>query len=182
MRRPPHRRSLRRVARLASALAVTVAACDRLAPSSPTDSAHASRDSTVQIALGVRHRIVSGGVQRALLRADTARFPEAMTHLSLRGVRMTFYATTGDSVGTLTARSAEYDLRRGRLALAGDVTARSFDGRELKTPRATYDVSTQRLTGDSTYALTASGRRTTGIGFDADPALRDLRAPRAVRR
>jgi hypothetical protein len=136
--------------------------------------------SAAQLAFGVRHVLTTAGVRRAELQADTAAFDETGTRVELRRVRLTYFTAAGDTVATTAAPAAEYDLRARRVTARGGASVVTRDGRQLTTQRLTYHAADGRITGDSAYTLVSGGPRRAGVGFDADPGLRTVRAPRPL--
>jgi hypothetical protein len=134
----------------------------------------AALSDTAQTLLGVGHVLTIGGVKRAELRADSALVNEAVDHVELRAVRIMFFSPIGDTLSSAAAPAATYNLRTLQVALHGGATVTSRAGSQLTTARIVYDAAADRLFGDTTYTI---GSRS-GKGFEADPALRSVRAPK----
>ena len=140
----------------------------------------AALSDTAQVALGVGHVLTAAGVKRAQLRADSALFNEAVDQVELRGVRVMFFSATGDTLSNATAPAATYNLRSQQVKLRGGATVISRSGGQLAAPHMTYDTATDRLLGDTTYALTGPSGARSGKSFETDPTLRNVRLPKAA--
>jgi hypothetical protein len=172
-------RSRRRLWYVASPLLMVLASCDGFTmPGRTPPAPRAALSDTAQVALGVGHVLTVAGVKRAEVRADSGLFNEAVDHVELRNVRVLFLSPLGDTLSNATAAAATYNLRLLQVAMRGGVTVTSRGGGQLAAPRMTYDATTDRLSGDTTYSLVGGAGNRTGRSFEADPALRNVRAPR----
>ena len=178
---PLHRTRLARPrsALLVGPLVMALASCDgftmpgRTPPKAPT-----VLSDTAQVALGVTHVLTLAGVKRAEVRADSGLFNEAVDHVELRNVRVMFFSPLGDTLSNATAPAATYNLRSMQVTLRGGATVISRGGGQLIAPRMVYDATADRLSGDTTYTLSGGAGTRTGKNFEADPALRSVRAPK----
>jgi LPS export ABC transporter protein LptC len=167
------------VAFLLATATVSAVACQDTGATPPV-SARALADTADQTLFGVRLVLSDGGVQRALMQADTAFTYEDNSRTELRKVRSTFYTETGLKNGTLTAREGTYNVRSQNMEARGNVVVISEDGRRLETPQLRFDTGRNEISGDSAFVLTRPGEVLTGIGFMADPALTHIQIFRAA--
>jgi LPS export ABC transporter protein LptC len=131
-------------------------------------------DSAEQVMYGLRHALTSDGVRRGELFADTAYFYDANSRIELRGVRTTFFTANGDSNAVLTGREATYRVQEQRIEGRGDVKVVANDGRRLTSPRLVYDRGINQISSDTAFTFAQPGRTVSGVGFRADPGLRNV--------
>jgi LPS export ABC transporter protein LptC len=170
---------MRRRTALALTAIVMLAACQEPGATPPVAQRSAA-DTADQTLLGVRLTLADHGVQRALMRADTAFTYEDNTRTELRVVRTTFFTETGVKNGTLTSREGTYNSRAGNMEARGNVVVISDDGRRLETPHLRYDPQKNEISSDSAFVLTRPGERLSGIGFQTDPNLSRIRVDSAA--
>jgi LPS export ABC transporter protein LptC len=161
------------------AVAIIAAACQDTGATPPVGTRSAA-DTADQTLLGVRLTLADHGVQRALMRADTAFTYEDNTRTELRVVRTTFFTETGVKNGTLTSREGTYNSRAGNMEARGNVVVISEDGRRLETPHLRYDPQKNEISSDSSFVLTRPGERLSGVGFQTDPNLSRIRVDSAA--
>src|SRR5215207_5548881 len=155
---------------LGLAAIVMLGACQEPGATPPV-ALRSAADTADQTLFGVRLVLADHGVQRALMRADTAFAYEDNTRTELRVVRTTFYTVTGVKDGTLTSREGTYNSRAGNMEARGNVVVISEDGRRLVTQQLRYDPQRNEITGDSAFVLTRPGEQLSGTGFRTDPDL-----------
>jgi hypothetical protein len=100
--------------------------------------------------------------------------------MDLRRVRLVFVDTAGDSLGSLSAERAMYDVRTSRLEASGAVSVTAASGRVLQTTQVSYDPLTDLLRSDSSYTFTQAtpARQSTGQGFESAPQLSQVGRPK----
>jgi LPS export ABC transporter protein LptC len=158
---------------LGAALVVGAGACSDKTPP-PVSSVPSAADSADQVLFGVHNNIVSDGVRRGELFADTAFVFEQGTRTELRGVHVNFFTDAGALNGTLTSREGTYNTRRGFMEARGSVVVQTQDGRQLTSPELRYLINQQLIQSDSSFVLTRPGERLTGVGFSSDPNLQNI--------
>jgi LPS export ABC transporter protein LptC len=163
-------------------LAAAVAACSE----QPTQTRSAGGvaaipDSAEQVMFGMRTYLMTNGVVRGELFADTAFTYDAGNRLELRGVKLYSFTATGDSTATMTGRSGTYDVRTGKVEGRGDVKVVSKDGRTLTSPRLVYDRVVNQISSDTVFQATQPGRNLSGVGFRSDPGLKNVQVLSAAR-
>jgi hypothetical protein len=114
---------------LLAAAVVLAAACNDKSTTTLPAPAGAIPDSAEQVMFGMRTYLLTNGVMRAELFADTAYTYDATNRLELRGVKLHAFTATGDSSAVMTGRSGTYDVRSGRVEGRGDVKVVSKAGR-----------------------------------------------------
>lgn len=140
----------------------------------PVASRRSLADSADQVMFGVHFNLTDKGVARAALLADTALFFNDNTRVELERVNSTFFTTTGAKNAVLTARHGTYRTQGGLMVARGDVLIVSEDGRQLRSEEVQYDPSRNLVSTDSPFVLTEPTRRLEGVGFRADPDLRNI--------
>ena len=145
-----------------------------------TDAQLARADSAQQVAFGARLTLTDSGVARATLVADSALIHDEGLRMDLRRVRLTFVDTAGDSIGTMHADRAIYDVRTSSLDATGGVLVSAPNGRVLRTSRLVYDPIADLLRSDSSYMFTQAtpARESSGNGFESDPRLLQVGKPK----
>jgi LPS export ABC transporter protein LptC len=125
-------------------------------------------DSADQVLFTVRYLLVSKGVQRGELLADTAYILGDQTRFDFRRAHVNFTTETGQPQGTMQSDRAVYDMRQRTLEGWGNVVVKMVDGRTLKSPHVTYHEATGQISSDTTYTLARGDRVQTGTGFTAN--------------
>jgi len=161
------------VATLLIAAATSAACTDTSTPppvygTRPTDSAE-------QVMFGMDFVLTNKGVQQAQLLADTGMFFDEMTRIELRGVRTTFFRTTGAKDAVLTSRQGRYNTRAQVMEALGNVVVVSEDGRRMTSQHLRFNQAANEISSDSAYVYTQGAQRQTGVGFRADPNLTQFR-------
>jgi LPS export ABC transporter protein LptC len=155
------------------ATAVVAAACRG---EDAVTNAPVGLDSAQQVAFGARLTLTDSGVARATLVADSALIYEEGLRMDLRRLRLVFVDTAGDSIGSMNAERAIYDVRTSKLVASGAVSVTAPNGRVLQTPQLTYDPLSELLRSDSSYTFTQAtpSRQASGQGFETDPRLSQI--------
>ena len=138
-------------------------------------------DSATQLMFGVHFKLTDGGVAKGEVRADTAYLYDQNTRAELRRVNTLFFTTTGEKNATLVARAGTYHVRIGSMEARGDVVVTSTDGRKLETPQLKYDPQRAEISSDSAFTYTTPDNVVQGIGFIADPQMRNVKVLRALK-
>jgi LPS export ABC transporter protein LptC len=153
------------------AAAAVAAGCNTPQVSANTRTG-AQDDSSEQVMFGARAVLAASGVRRGEVLGDTVSTFDAATRFEFHGVHAAFTTTLGRPLGTLTARAGTYRMgtsvfdSHGKVTIVSDTSGRRLEGTTVK-----YDVTQNRLSSDSPFVATSSGRRLSGIGFTADPGL-----------
>ena len=153
---------------------VLVSACNRQSRQPPVAKHSRLADSADQIMFGAKFNMTDNGVARALLYGDTAFFFDANTRVELENVHTTFFATTGAKSGILTSQHGTYHTQSGLMTARGNVVVKSEDGRELRSQEVNFDQTHNQIFTDSAFVETDSGHSMAGVGFRADPDLKNV--------
>ena len=171
----------RAVAGLLVFAAAAVAACKEQPTQTRAANGAAIPDSAEQVMFGMSTYVMTNGVVRGELFADTAFTYDAGNRLELRGVKLYSFTATGDSTAVMTGRSGTYDVRMGRVEGRGDVKVVAKDGRQLTSPKLLFDKVVNQISSDTTFEFIAPGRRLAGVGFRSDPGLKNVQVLSAAR-
>jgi len=133
-------------------------------------------DSADQVLFGVRHYVTRDGVVQALVLADTAFVFDARQIAELRGVRTTFYSSTGVEHSVLTSREATYEGSTGDMQARGHVVVVASDGRRLETEVLRYTRAAGKISSEVPFVFEEPGRRMAGRSFISDPDFQNLEA------
>ena len=166
------------MASLVATLFLTTACDDRKQP--PVVPQTPLADSADQVMFTARSLLTDRGLMRAELLGDTAYFFDDNTRIELRGVKVTFYTTTGLKNADLRSREGTYSTRQGAMEARGNVVIVSVDGRRLTSPQVRFDQMRNQISSDSAFVLTEPGRVLRGVGFISDPNMTNVRVLRGA--
>jgi LPS export ABC transporter protein LptC len=164
----------RAVAVLLLLAAAGVAACKEQPTQTRAAPGDAIPDSAEQVMFGMRTYVMTNGVVRGELFADTAYTYDAANRIELRGMRLHSFTASGESTAVITGKAGTYDVRQGRVEGRGDVKVVSTDGRRLTSPRLVFDRVVNQISSDTVFEFIAPGRRLAGVGFRSDPGLKNV--------
>ncbi|MEP6763760.1 MAG: LPS export ABC transporter periplasmic protein LptC [Gemmatimonadaceae bacterium] len=138
-------------------------------------------DSAEQVIFGMSVVLTDNGVNKGRLLSDTAFMYNEQTgkRLELKRVNFTFFTATGADDGIMSSHDGTYSERLNRLEGRGDVVIIRKDGNRLQTPQLVYDNARNQIFSDSSFTLIQPKKQTlTGIGFESDPKLNNLKCMR----
>lgn len=136
-------------------------------------------DSADQLMIGLRMYVTNQGVRQALLESDTAFVYENTGLTELRGIKLTFYTTTGAQTSVLTSKQGTYRGRQGQMEAREDVVVVREDGARLTTSVLRYDQNRNEVSTDQAFVYDAPpDRHIEGEGFVSDPTFTNLTARR----
>lgn len=142
-------------------------------------SVYEAADSADQLMIELKMYMTNLGVRQALLESDTAFVYENTGLTELRGIKLTFYTTTGTQSSVLTAKMGTYRGRQGTMEAREDVVVVREDGARLTTDRLVYDQNKNEVSTDRPFVYDApGGRHIEGEGFVSDPTFSNLTARR----
>ena len=163
---------------LIAAAALGPAACQHgKEPAAVKTSALA--DSADQVMFGAHAILTDQGLMRADLYGDTAFFFDDNTRIEMHVVKTIFYTTQGAKNAVLTSKEGTYRTQ-GSMEARGDVVVVSEDGRRLTTPQLRYDQVRNKISSDSAFQLTGQGQSLSGIGFESDPNMNNIKINRTL--
>ncbi len=152
-------------------LAVLTVACGSNKGATPTAQA-TMLDSADQVAFGLQHSLVEGGIKKAALRADTAFVYDNQSKFDMHGgVQLIMFDSLGAPVATLTSKKATYSTARKSMEARGDVVVTTTDGKRLDTQHLIYDQLTNKIRSDSAFVIVEPTRRMEGASFISDPKM-----------
>jgi LPS export ABC transporter protein LptC len=155
-------------------VAVGAVACSQ--KKQPPVAAHSAlADSADQVIYGLTFVLHDQGLNRALLKADTAYFFDENTRIELEKVHTTFFTATGAKNAVLTSERGTFNNRTNNMVARKNVVVVSEDGRRLTTPELKYNQQINEISSDSAFVMTEPNRRIEGIGFRSDPDMKNIR-------
>ena len=131
-------------------------------------------DSADQVMYGMTFVLHDKGLNRALLKSDTAYFFDENTRIELEKVQTTFFTATGAKNAVLTSERGRYNSRTNNMVARKNVVVVTEDGRRLTTPELTYNQQTNQISSDSSFVMTEPNRRLEGVGFRSDPDMKNI--------
>jgi LPS export ABC transporter protein LptC len=154
--------------------AVVAVACSQ--KKQPPVAAHSAlADSADQVIYGLTFVLHDEGLNRALLKADTAYFFDENTRIELEKVHTTFFTATGAKNAVLTSERGTFNSRTNNMVARKNVVVVSEDGRRLTTSELKYNQQINEISSDSAFVMTEPNRRIEGIGFRSDPDMKNIR-------
>lgn len=125
-------------------------------------------DSADQVLFGVDYLLLTRGVNRGDLVADTVYVLSDETRFDLRRAHVKFTTETGAPQGTMEADHAMYNMRSQQLEGWGHAVVRLVDGRTLSSPHLIYNQLLHRISSDTTFQITRGNDVSTGVGFTSN--------------
>ncbi len=141
----------------------------------PTVSDEAFELGADQVGFYVTMQITEDGIRSAEMTADTAFTYEESRRLDLIGVRVVFFREDGSEGGTLTSRTADYNIADGLFIARENVvliTPGESGERRLETEELHFDMGEDRLWTESPFVIHEDGRTTSGTRFTTDSQFR----------
>lgn len=140
---------------------------------------NALADSADQVLYHTKSVLTDNGVMKAEVYADTGYLFDDNTRVEMRVVKTVFFTATGARNAVLTSREGTYNTRSDNMEARGDVVVVSEDGRRLTTPELRYGQTRNEIMSDSSFVLTDSTQKMTGVGFVSDPNMNNVRCLKA---
>ncbi|MEA2766220.1 MAG: hypothetical protein QOK07_2624 [Gemmatimonadaceae bacterium] len=141
----------------------------------PPVAAHSPlADSADQVMYGMTFVLHDKGLNRALLKSDTAYFFDENTRIELENVHTTFFTSTGAKNAVLTSQRGRFNSRTNSMVARKNVVVVTEDGRRLTTPELTYNQQINQISSDSSFVMTEPNRRLEGVGFRSDPDMKNI--------
>ena len=140
---------------------------------------NALADSADQVLYKTKSVLTDNGVMKAEVYADTGYLFDDNTRVEMRVVRTVFFTVTGARNAVLTSREGTYNTRSDNMEARGNVVVVSEDGRRLTTPELRYGQTRNEIMSDSSFVLTDSTQKMTGVGFVSDPNMNNVRCLKA---
>lgn len=167
---------------VSAVVVVALAGCSSQSTKPVAKGGASLADSAEQVLFNMRSLLTDKGIQRGELFADSAYIFDDNTRIELRKVRATFNTATGTKDGTMTGDRGRYDLRQQVLEGFGHVVITTNDGKRLTSPHVRYTQSINEVSSDSAFTMVeADGKQLSGVGFRADPQLRNVTVLKGAR-
>jgi len=147
--------------------AAVVAACSK-AKAPPVAVLPSVADSADQVLFGAQYLLLTNGVNRGNLVADTVYVLDDETRFDLRHANIKFTTETGAPEGTMSADHAMYNMRTQQLEGWGHAVVKLVDGRTLSSPHLLYNQMAHRISSDTTFQITRGNDLSTGVGFTSN--------------
>ncbi len=154
-----------------AALATAVAACGR--PGVRPAQANVA-DSADHVMEAMWTNIIRDGINVSKVEADTAWIYQLRQVADLKGLKITFYDTTGAVTSSIVADSGVYNITEGLLEARGKVVASNPGGRVLKTEHFVYHRSVNEIRSDTAFTFTSPGGNGSGASFTSDIGFRNI--------
>jgi LPS export ABC transporter protein LptC len=149
------------------ALLASAAACSD-SRGTPLTVKPTAADSADQVLFGVRYLLLTAGVNRGNLVADTVYVLDDETRFDLRRAHVKFTTETGAPQGTMDADRAMYNMRTQVLEGWGHAVVHLEDGRTLTSPHLLYNQMMHRISSDTTFQITRGNDISSGVGFTSN--------------
>ena len=145
-------------------------------PNTPTTDDAAFELPADQVIFGGRQFLTAAGVRRSEVEADTVLTFEQSRRHEFRSVKVNFFENNGQSAGTLTATTADYDIASGLFVARGNVVlitpSPSGGERRLETEELFFDVANDEIWSDQAFTLIEGGQTSSGTTFRSDSQFR----------
>jgi LPS export ABC transporter protein LptC len=175
--RAPARAPTTRALSLAPALALAVLAiaCDRQTASPTADPDFKNLDAD-QVIVGFQQYVSERGLNKAILRGDTAYIYEDSSLAKVRKVDLVLYDEAGKVSARLTSKAGRLNtFTQGMVASGNVILITESDGRRIETEELHYDPTTHRVWSNVRTTQRHQGGVLTGTGFEADDKFYNVR-------
>ena len=171
--RAPKTRALSRA--LAPALALLAIACDRQT-ASPTADAGFKMLAADQVIVGFQQYATERGLNKAIMRGDTAYIYEDSSLAKVKKVDLVLYDEAGKVSARLTSKAGRLNTFTQAMTASGNVVLiTESDGRRIETEELHYDPTTHRIWSTVQTTQRHQGGVLTGTGFEADDKFYNVR-------
>jgi len=161
---------------LALALALAFASgCDRQA-AAPTADAGFKQLPADQVIVGFQQYVSERGLNKAIMKGDTAYIYEDSSLAKVRKVDLVLYDEAGKVSARLTSKAGRLNTFTQSMVATGNVVLiTESDGRRIETEELHYDPTTHRVWSNVFTRQTHQGGVMTGSGFEADDKFSNVR-------
>ena len=171
--RAPKTRALSRA--LAPALALLAIACDRQT-ASPTADAGFKMLAADQVIVGFQQYATERGLNKAIMRGDTAYIYEDSSLAKVKKVDLVLYDEAGKVSARLTSKAGRLNTFTQAMTATGNVVLiTESDGRRIETEELHYDPTTHRVWSNVHTTQRHQGGVLSGSGFEADDKFNNVR-------
>lgn len=160
----------------ALALALITIACDRQTAAPAADDAGFQALPADQVIVGFEQYLSENGLNKAIMRGDTAYIFEDSSVAKVKNVNLVLYDEAGKVNARLTSKAGRLNTYTQAMVATGDVVLiTETDGRRIETEELHYDPTTHRVWSNVFTRQTHRGGVLTGSGFEADDKFYNVR-------
>ena len=165
---------------LAFALAIAItSACDRQTAAPPAGAGFQMLAAD-QVIVGFQQYVSERGLNKAILRGDTAYVYEDSSLAKVRKVDLVLYDEAGKVSARLTSKAGRLNtFTQGMVATGNVILITESDGRRIETEELHYDPTTHRVWSNVRTTQRYQGGVLTGTGFEADDKFYNVRITNA---
>jgi LPS export ABC transporter protein LptC len=159
----------------ALALALALAGCDRQAAAPVADAGFKTLNAD-QVIVGFEQYVSEGGLNKAIMKGDTAYVYEDSSLAKVRKVDLVLYDEAGKVSARLTSKAGRLNtFTQGMVSTGNVVLITEKDGRRIETEELHYDPTTHRIWSDVHTTQRHQGGVLSGTGFEADDKFYNVR-------
>lgn len=130
-----------------------------------------------QMLIDVTQTLNTGGVQAAVMQADTVYMYNDSSRADLRVVNVTMYDEAGRVRTTVVAESGEiHQVTEAMVARGNVVIVTDYGERRIETEELHYDPQLNRIWSDVPFVMTHEGSVTRGASFRSDTQFQNFEA------
>jgi LPS export ABC transporter protein LptC len=165
----------RTLAPLAFLLALLSVACDRQTEA-PTAGPGFKMLAADQVIVGFQQYVTERGLNKAIMRGDTAYIYEDSSLAKVQKVDLVLYDEAGKVSARLTSKAGRLNTFTQAMTATGNVILiTEKDGRRIETEELHYDPTTHRVWSTVRTTQRHQGGVLTGTGFEADDKFQNVR-------
>ena len=160
---------------LALALALAFASgCDRQTAAPVADAGFQALPAD-QVIVGFQQYVSEHGLNKAIMKGDTAFIYEDSSLAKVRKVNLVLYDEAGKVSARLTSKSGVLNTFTQGMVARGNVVLVTETGRQIETEELHYDPTTHRIWSNVHTTQRHQGGVLTGTGFEADDKFNNVR-------
>jgi LPS export ABC transporter protein LptC len=156
-------------------LALLTIACDRQT-AAPAADAGFKMLAADQVIVGFQQYVTERGLNKAIMRGDTAYIYEDSSLAKVQKVDLVLYDEAGKVSARLTSKAGRLNTFSQAMTASGNVILiTESDGRRIETEELHYDPTTHRIWSTVQTTQRHQGGVLTGTGFEADDKFYNVR-------
>ena len=129
-----------------------------------------------QVIAGFEQYATENGLNKAIMRGDTAYIFEDSSVAHVKTVNLVLYDEAGTVNARVTARTGRLNTFTQAMTATGNVVlVTEKDGRRIETDELNYDPTTHRVWSTVRTVQRYQGSTFTGTGFEADDKFENVR-------
>ena len=161
---------------LAPALALLCLACETQTSAVTGDAAGFQSLPADQVIVGFQQYVSERGLNKAIMRGDTAYIYEDSSLAKVKDVNLVLYDEAGKVSARLTSERGRLNTYTQAMVATGNVILiTETDGRRIETEELHYDPTTHRVWSNVKTTQRYQGGVLTGTGFEADDKFYNVR-------